>query len=203
MHMPGLPPPIIRLISALRRLPGVGPRSAERMALDLVQSPAENASELADAIREARNRTLLCSNCGSLTEADPCAFCTDERRDPSLICVVEQPVDVLSIERSGSYRGRFHVLGGRISPLDGIGPEDLKIPQLEQRLTRDSVKEVILAMGTDVEGEATCHYLGKRLARTGLKVSRIAHGLPVGAGLEFADELTLSRALEGRSEFTP
>jgi recombination protein RecR len=173
------------------------------MALDLVQSPAENSSELADAIREARNRTRLCSICGSLTEADPCLLCTDDRRDSSLICVVEQPVDVLSIEKSGTYRGGFHVLGGRISPLDGIGPEDLKIAQLEQRLTRRSIKEVILALGTDVEGEATSHYLGKRLARGGLKVSRIAHGLPVGAGLEFADELTLSKALEGRSEFTP
>jgi recombination protein RecR len=173
------------------------------MALDLVQSPAANSTELADAIREARERTRLCSICGSLTEVEPCVFCTDDRRDASLICVVEQPVDVLSIEKSGTYRGGFHVLGGRIAPLDGVGPEDLSVAQLEQRLADHKVKEVILALGTDVEGEATSHYLGKRLRRAGLRVTRIAHGLPAGAELEFANELTLSRALEGRREIAP
>lgn len=198
--MPVLPDPIARLIAALRHLPGVGPRSAERMALHLVQSSAELSTELAGAIREARKRTRFCSVCGSLTEADPCTLCTDGRRDDSTICVVEQPVDILSVEKSGTYRGRFHVLGGKIAPLDGIGPEDLNIAQLEKRLGEGKIKEVIIALSTDVEGDATSHYLSKRLTRAGLRVTRIAHGLPAGAGLEFADQLTLSRALEGRRE---
>ncbi|MCU0771484.1 MAG: recombination mediator RecR [Verrucomicrobia bacterium] len=198
--MPALPEPVVRLIAALRQLPGVGPRSAERMALQLVQSPAEQSTALAEAIREARQRTRLCSVCGALTETDPCGFCTDDRRDASVLCLVEQAVDILSIEKSGAYRGRFHVLGGKIAPLDGVGPEDLKIAQLEQRLREGGISEVIIALGTDVEGDATSHYLSKRLARPGLRLTRIAHGLPAGAGLEFADELTLSRALEGRRE---
>lgn len=195
-----LPDSMTRLITALRRLPGVGPRSAERMALQLVQSACEEALDLAEAIREARERTRFCSVCGSLTETDPCGFCTDARRDDTLLCVVEHPVDVLSIEKSGSYRGRFHVLGGKIAPLDGIGPEDLRITQLEQRLAKGGIKEVIIALGTDVEGDATGHYLSKHLAQKGLRITRIAHGLPAGAGLEFADQLTLARALEGRRE---
>ncbi len=198
--MPALPEPILRLIAALRRLPAVGPRSAERMALYLVQSPREQSMELAEAIGEARERTRLCSVCGGLTDTDPCKFCTDDRRDASVLCVVEQAVDILSIEKSGTYRGQFHVLGGKIAPLDGVGPEDLRIAPLEQRLAHGGIAEVILALGTDVEGDATSHYLSKRLARPGLRVTRIAHGLPAGAGLEFADELTLSRALEGRRE---
>ena len=201
--MPALPDSITRLITALRHLPGVGPRSAERMALQLVQSGREQSTELADAIREARERTRFCSICGSLTETDPCTFCTDDRREDSTLCVVEQPVDILSLEKSGTYRGRFHVLGGKIAPLDGVEPEDLRIPQLEKRLTDGVIKEVIIALGTDVEGDATSHYLSKRLTRAGLKVTRIAHGLPAGAGLEFADQLTLARALEGRRELAP
>jgi recombination protein RecR len=199
--MPALPDPIVRLIAALRHLPGVGPRSAERMALQLVQAPKEETTELAQAIREARERVRTCSVCGSLTEADPCAFCTDDRRDASLICVVERAVDIFSIEKSGTYRGRFHVLGGKIAPLDGVGPEDLSIGPLSARLTDGRVQEVIIALGTDVEGEATSHYLSKHLAREGLRITRIAHGLPAGSGLEFADQLTLARALEGRREF--
>jgi len=198
--MPALPDCINRLIDALRRLPGVGPRSAERMALHLVQSPREHAMDLAEAIREARMRTRFCSVCGSLTERDPCELCTDARRDETLLCVVEHPVDILSVEKSASYRGRFHVLGGKIAPLDGVGPEDLRITQLEERLAKGGIKEVIIALGTDVEGDATSHYLSRHLARTGLKITRIAHGLPAGAGLEFADQLTLARALEGRRE---
>lgn len=198
--MASLPDPIVRLIAALRHLPGVGPRSAERMALQLVQSPPERCTELADAIREARERTRFCSVCGSLTEADPCVFCEDDRREDSIICVVEQPVDILSIEKSGTYRGRFHVLGGKIAPLDGIGPEDLRITQLEKRLDQGKIKEMIIALGSDVEGDATSHYLSKRITREGLSVTRIAHGLPAGAGLEYADQLTLARALEGRRE---
>jgi recombination protein RecR len=198
--MPALPDPVLRLIAALRHLPGVGPRSAERMALQLVQSPQAQSTELEEAIHEARERTRSCSVCGSLTEADPCSFCTDDRRDDSILCVVEHPVDILSLEKSGTFRGRYHVLGGRIAPLDGVGPEDLRIPQLERRLTEGKVEEVVIALGSDVEGDATSHYLARLLVKEGLRVTKLAHGLPAGAGLEFADQLTLARALEGRRE---
>jgi recombination protein RecR len=150
----------------------------------------------------AREKIQFCATCGALTEKPTCPICTDTRRDSSLICVVERAVDILSVERSGTYRGKFHVLGGNISPLDGIEPEDLRIAELEKRLTHESVKEIVIALGTDVEGDATSFYLAKRLARKGLKISRIAYGLPAGSGLEFADELTLSRALEGRREMS-
>lgn len=196
--MPALPDPILRLITALRHLPGVGPRSAERMALQLVQSPMEQSTELEEAIHEARERTCFCSVCGSLTEADPCGFCTDDRRDDSILCVVENPVDILSLEKSGSFRGRYHVLGGRIAPLDGVGPEDLRIPELERRLAEGHIEEVVIALGSDVEGDATSHYLAQQLVKDDLRVTKLAHGLPAGAGLEFADQLTLARALEGR-----
>lgn len=195
-----LPEPITALVAALNRLPGIGPRSAERIALHLVQSERADAKQLADAVIRARERIQLCSICGALTENSPCDICSDPRRDASVICIVEQPVDILSVEKSGTYRGKYHVLGGKISPLDGIEPEDLRIAELEKRLSAEPIKEIVVALGTDVEGDATGFYLGKRLARTGLKVTRIAHGLPAGTGLEFADELTLSRALEGRRE---
>lgn len=195
-----LPDSIISLISALGKLPGIGPRSAERIALHLAQAEAGLSKELANAIVHAREKIQLCSTCGALTESSPCSICSNARRDSSLVCVVEQPVDILSIEKSGTFRGKYHVLGGKISPLDGVEPEDLRIADLEERLAREPIREIILALGTDVEGDATGFYLAKRLARLGLKISRIAHGLPAGAGLEFADELTLSRALEGRRE---
>ncbi|MGA4643171.1 recombination mediator RecR [Limisphaera sp. 4302-co] len=200
--MSGWPEALHTLITALTRLPGVGRRSAERMALFLVQSDPHLAGELAEAIRRARATVHGCSRCGALTEISPCHFCTDPRRDDSLLCVVERPTDVLSIERSGSYHGRYHVLGGRISPLEGVEPEDLRIGPLEERLQTEPVRELILALGTDVEGEATSHYLAKRLARPGLRITRIAHGLPAGTGLEYADELTLGHALQGRREIT-
>jgi recombination protein RecR len=150
----------------------------------------------------ARERIRFCDICGALTEKSPCATCADPRRDASLVCVVERAVDILSIEKSGTFRGKFHVLGGKISPLDGVEPDDLRIPDLEKRLATEPVRELIIALGTDVEGDATSHYLAKRLARPGLKISRIGFGLPAGSGLEFADELTLDRALEGRREMT-
>lgn len=155
---------------------------------------------LSDTLLQARERVRFCETCGSLTEISPCNFCTDPRRDASLLCVIERAVDILNLEKSGTFRGRYHVLGGKISPLDGVQPEDLRIAELERRLTTEPIKEVIIALGTDVEGDATSFYLAKRIAREGLTVSRIAHGLPAGSGLEFADELTLSRALEGRRE---
>lgn len=195
-----LPDPITELIAALAKLPGVGPRSAERMALHLVQTESGVVKHLADTIVNARARIQFCAACGALTEKSPCRICEDTRRDGSLICVVERAVDILSIEKSGTFRGKFHVLGGRISPLDGVEPEDLRIAELEQRLTGEPIKEIVIALGTDVEGDATSHYLAKRLMRPELKISRIAYGLPAGSGLEYADELTLSRALEGRRE---
>jgi recombination protein RecR len=197
-----LPESITALVAALNRLPGIGPRSAERIALHLVQAEAAEARQLADAIVRARDRVRFCEICGALTEASPCDLCTDPRRDASFLCVVEQAVDILSVEKSGTFRGKYHVLGGRISPLDGIEPDDLRIADLEQRLTREPVREIVIALGTDVEGDATGYYLAKRLARAGLKITRIAHGLPAGTGLEYADELTLSRALEGRREMS-
>ena len=198
--MSSLPQPITDLLAALNKLPGVGPRSAERLALHLVQSEAGLVRQLAQAMVQARERIRACPICGALTEQTPCAICSDARRDGSLVCVVERAVDIISIEKAGSFRGKFHVLGGKISPLNGVEPEDLRLAELEQRLATEAIKEVVLALATDVEGDATGYYLAKRLAPRGVKVTRIAHGLPAGSGLEFADELTLSRALEGRRE---
>lgn len=198
--MSAMPEPINELLAALNTLPGIGPRSAERLALHLVQSEAGAVKQLAEAILQARERIRACSICGALTEQIPCSICADPRRDAALVCVIERPVDIISIERSGTYRGRFHVLGGKISPLNGVDPEDLRIAELEKRMGIEPIQEVILALGTDVEGDATSYYLAKRLATKGIKVTRIAHGLPAGSGLEFADDLTLSHALAGRRE---
>jgi recombination protein RecR len=195
-----LPEPINSLIGALSKLPGIGPRSAERIALHLVQAEPGAVKQLAEAILNARDRVRFCEVCGALTEASPCALCQDPRRDASLVCIVERPVDIISLEKSGTFRGQYHVLGGKLSPLNGVEPEDLRIGELERRLAGKQIKEIVMALGTDVEGDATGYYLAKRLAREGLKITRIAHGLPAGTGLEFADELTLSRALEGRRE---
>jgi recombination protein RecR len=198
--MSSLPESIINLTAALAKLPGVGPRSAERIALHLVQTDSIAVKQLAEIILLAREKIQFCTTCGALTEKSPCPICEDSRRDSSLICMVERAVDILSIEKSGTFRGKFHVLGGKISPLDGVEPDDLRIADLEKRLTREPIKEIIIALGTDVEGDATSNYLAKRLARPGLKISRIGFGLPAGSGLEFADELTLNRALESRRE---
>jgi len=195
-----LPDSINALTVALSKLPGIGPRSAERIALHLVQADSAAVKNLAETILNAREKIRFCEICGSLTEHSPCSFCIDPRRDASLVCVVERAVDILSIEKAGSFRGKFHVLGGKISPLDGVEPEDLRIAGLEKRLTQEPIREVVIALGTDVEGDATSNYLAKRLARPNLKITRIAYGLPAGSGLEYADELTLSRALEGRRE---
>ncbi len=195
-----LPASITDLISALAKLPGVGPRSAERLALHLVQADMGAVRNLAGSIILAREKIKFCDRCGALTEISPCAICEDARRDATLVCVVERAVDILSVEKSGAFRGKFHVLGGIISPLDGVEPEDLRIAELEKRLATGGIHEIVIALGTNVEGDATSHYLAKRLARAGLKISRIGFGLPAGSGLEFADELTLNRALEGRRE---
>ena len=197
-----LPESITALTAALGKLPGNGPRSAERIALHLVQGDVPAVRLLAETILTARERIRLCSICGALTEVEPCAICSDARRDASLVCVVERPTDILSVEKANSFRGKYHVLGGKLSPLNGVGPEDLRIGQLEARLKSEPIREVVLALPTDVEGDATSFYLAKQLAARGVKVTRIAHGLPAGSGLDFADELTLTRALEGRREMT-
>jgi recombination protein RecR len=197
-----LPEPITALTAALSKLPGIGPRSAERVALHLVQADSAVVKHLAEVMVGARERIRFCEICGSLTELSPCSFCTDSRRDAALVCVVERAVDILSVEKSGTFRGKFHVLGGKISPLDGVEPDDLRIGELEKRLSSEPIREIIIALGTDVEGDATSNYLAKRLTRAGLKISRIAYGLPAGSGLEFADELTVNRALEGRRDMS-
>ncbi|MGA2175276.1 MAG: recombination mediator RecR [Verrucomicrobiota bacterium] len=196
-----MPEAITTLSEALGRLPGIGPRSAERLALHIAQSDADAVRQLAQALVQARERIRACSVCGALTEGQTCAICADPRRDGSILCVVERPLDVFALEKAGSFRGKYHVLGGKISPLNGVEPEDLRLAELEARLA--GVQEVIVALSTDVEGDATSFYLGKRLAGKGPKLTRIAHGLPAGAGVEFADEVTLSLALEGRRELAP
>jgi recombination protein RecR len=193
---------MLGLVAALSKLPGIGPRSAERIALHLVQAGPEVSQRLATALLDACQRIHLCDCCGALTEKSPCALCTDPRRDSSVLCLVERPVDILTVEKSGTFRGRYHVLGGHISPTGGVGPEQLRIAELESRLANEPIREIILALGSDVEGDATSYYLAKRLARSGLRVTRLAQGLPAGSGLEFADEVTLSRAMEGRRDLS-
>lgn len=197
-----LPAPVVQLVSALSRLPGIGPRSAERLALHLVQTDAGAVRQLAEFLVQARERVAFCERCGALTEQQPCPICASNTRDASLLCVVERALDVLSLEKSGTFKGRYHVLGGKLSPLNGVGPEDLRIDALETRLGQEPIRELVLALGSDVEGDATSHYLAKRLADRGVRITRLAQGLPAGSGLEFADELTLSRALEGRREIS-
>ena len=196
--MAELPGPIQVLKSALGRLPGIGPRSAERLALFVVQCDSLWVKDLASALVSAKERITFCNLCGALTEVQPCELCEDPRRDASVICVVERPVDVISLEKSNAFRGRYHVLGGQISPLNGVGPEDLRISELESRIADAAVKELVIALGSDVEGDATSYYLADRFKSSEVRITRLAHGLPVGGGLEFADELTIGRALEGR-----
>lgn len=191
---------MVTLMAALGKLPGVGPRSAERMALQIVQVDEAVARNLAQAISTARDKIRSCERCGALTETSPCSLCLADRRDSTLLCVVERPVDILNLEKAGAFPGRYHVLGGKISPLNGVEPEDLRIAELEARLTKEPIHEVVIALPMDVEGDATSYYLAKRLAREGLKITRIAHGLPAGGALEFADDLTLTRAMQGRRE---
>jgi recombination protein RecR len=195
-----LPAPIQNLTAELARLPGIGPRSAERIALHLVRSDLRAVQALAESILQARQRVGLCTTCGALTESQPCPLCTDPQRDTTLLCVVEQPIDILTLEKAHAFRGRYHVLGGVLSPVNGIEPEDLRFDALDQRLAAGGVQEVVVALGTSVEGDATAHYLARRLAGRGPRVTRIAHGLPAGSGLEFADDVTLARALEGRRD---
>jgi len=188
------------LIEELTKLPSIGQKSAQRLAMHLLRVPKEDAIRLAEAIKAVRERVGFCSTCGNFSESDPCLLCTDTQRDPSVICVVEQPVDVLAFERTGSFRGRYHVLGGALSPLEGTHPEDLRIPSLLQRLRGDAVKEIILATNPNVAGEATALYLSKLITPLGVRVTRIARGVPMGSDLEYSDMVTLARALEGRRD---
>lgn len=192
--------PIARLIEELHKLPGVGPKSAQRLAYHILRTSDEDAKALAEAIREVKERMAYCSICQNITDVDPCLICADTARDHSLICVVEQPLDILALERTGSYRGVYHVLYGAISPMDGIGPDDLKIRELLTRLDGDGVREIILATNPNLEGDATAMYLSRLLGPLGVRVTRLARGLPAGADLEYADDITLMRALEGRQE---
>ena len=192
--------PVSRLIQELSKLPGVGPKSAARLAYHLLRGPEEEARSLAEAIVAVKERIVLCSLCQNLTEGDPCAICRSEGRDRSVVCVVEEPLDLLALERTGQFRGLYHVLHGVLSPMDGIGPDDLKIRELLERLRDGVVGEVILATNPNLEGESTAMYLKGLLAPLGVRVTRLARGLPVGGDLEYADEVTLSRALEGRQE---
>ena len=192
--------PIQDLIDELSRLPGIGPKSAQRLAFWLVKAPPEEAKRLAESIVQAKERIFFCQECGNVAEGDLCRICRDEGRDRTVICVVEEPKDVASIERAGVIKGRYHVLGGAISPLDGIGPEDLSVQELLDRVQRDYVVEVIIATNPNLEGNATAMYVAALLKPAGVKVTRLASGLPVGGDLEYADEVTLSQALEGRRE---
>ncbi len=191
-------PPVQSLIDELGRLPGIGPKSAQRIAFHLLKIPADDANRLAHAIRDAKDRVRFCERCFNISEGELCSFCSDDRRDSSIICVVEESRDIVSVERTGEFNGRYHVLLGAMSPLEGIGPEQLKIRELLNRLGPEGVEEVIVCTNPNTEGEVTAMYLARMLKPLGLKVTRLASGLPVGGDLEYADELTLGRALEGR-----
>lgn len=191
-------PPVQSLIDELGRLPGIGPKSAQRIAFHLLKVPADDANRLAHAIREAKDKVRFCERCFNVSEGALCSFCTDDRRDSSIICVVEESRDIVSVERTGEFNGRYHVLLGAMSPLEGIGPEQLKIRELLDRLGPEQVEEIIVCTNPNTEGEVTAMYLARMLKPLGLKVTRLASGLPVGGDLEYADELTLGRALEGR-----
>ena len=197
-----LPPSVTRLIDAFSQLPGIGPKSASRLAYYLLRAPLEESMALSDALRELKARTRLCSVCQNITESDPCEVCADAVRDHGLICVVEEPLDVAAIERSRSFTGLYHVLHGVISPMNGIGPDDLKLRELLSRVAPGApdvpMREIILATNPTLEGENTAAYIQRKLAGSGARVTRLARGLPVGGDLEYADEVTLSRALEGR-----
>jgi recombination protein RecR len=194
------PEPVARLIEALQRLPGIGPKTAQRLTFFMLKRPIDEVRELADSLMAVKERIVSCSTCFNVTDQDPCRICSDPARDPGLLCVVEEPNDLLAMERTGEFKGRYHVLLGALSPLDGIGPDDLKVRELLARLDAGGASEVILATNPNVEGEATALYLTKLMRPLGLRITRIARGLPVGGDLEYADQVTLSKALEGRRE---
>jgi len=190
--------PVSRLIDEFAKLPGVGPKTASRLAYFILRGSREDATALAESILEVKERIVLCSNCFNITEQDPCPICSDETRERDTICVVEEPLDVVALDRTGEYHGLYHVLHGAISPVDGIGPDNLRIRELISRVRREQTEEVILAMNPNIEGDATAMYIARQLVPLGVTVTRPASGLPVGGDLEYADEVTLGRALSGR-----
>lgn len=195
-----LPRSVERLINEFARLPGIGPKTASRLTFFLLRAADEQALDLAEALEALKTNTQLCSTCFNITEEDPCPICSDDERDADILCIVEEPLDVVAIERSRAFRGRFHVLHGAISPVEGIGPDDLKIAELVRRLEQEQFREVIIATNATLEGDSTALYLQRRLTPYNLKLTRLARGLPVGGDLEYTDEITLGRALEGRQE---
>jgi len=194
-----LPDPLVRLIEELQRLPGIGPKGAQRLAFHILKAPREQAERLADALRDVKTSVTYCSICNNITDADPCAFCRSDERDHHVICVVEEPQNIAAVEKTREFKGVYHVLMGALSPLQGIGPDNLKIKGLLSRIQND-VHEVILATNPNVDGEATAIYLARLLKPLGVRVTRIAMGVPVGSDLEYADEVTMHKALEGRRE---
>jgi recombination protein RecR len=192
--------PIARLIEEFNKLPGIGPKSAQRLTYYILRASTEEAESLADAIRTIKEKVILCSICYNITDSDPCAICQDEERERSVICIVEEPIDIIPLERTKRYRGLYHVLHGVISPSDGVGPEELKTRELLSRLNGGSIVEIILATNPNVEGEATAMYIQRLIAPLGIRVTRLARGLPYGGDLEYADDVTIARALEGRQE---
>jgi len=194
------PEPLTRLVEELQRLPGVGRKSAQRLAFHILRTPREDADRLCQAVQDVKEKVSYCSVCNNITDVDPCLYCTDEGRDRRLICVVEEPQNVIGIEKTRDFRGAYHVLMGAISPLQGIGPDELKIKGLLARVEQGGVEEVILATNPNVEGEATAIYLARLLKPLGVRVTRIAMGVPVGSDLEYADEITVHKAMEGRRE---
>ena len=195
-----LPEPVVRLVEELQRLPGIGAKSAQRLAYHVLKTPREEIDRLADAMREVKDRVTYCSVCNNITDVDPCRYCADERRERHVICVVEEPQNVAVIEKTREFRGLYHVLMGALSPLQGVGPDDLKIKGLLSRVADGGVTEVVLATNPNVEGEATALYLARLLKPLGLRVTRIATGIPVGSDIEYADEITMSKAMAGRRD---
>jgi recombination protein RecR len=192
--------PLAKLVEQLQRLPGIGAKSAQRLAFHVLKTPREEVDRLTDAMRDVKDRVTYCTICSNITDVDPCYYCTDSGRDPRIICVVEEPENVTGVEKTRDFKGLYHVLMGALSPLHGVGPDDLKIKSLLTRVSAGTVEEVILATNPNVEGEATAIYLAKLLKPLGVRVTRIAMGVPVGSDLEYADEVTMQRAMEGRRE---
>jgi recombination protein RecR len=194
------PPPVERLIASLRRLPGIGEKSATRLAFFLLSAPEGMVEELSSAIARLKKEVVLCEECFDLTDVSPCALCRDPRRDATLLCVVEEPADRAAVDRSGGFTGLYHVLGGALAPIDGIGPEQLRVEELARRVERRGVREVILATNPNAEGDATAHYVAERLRPLGVRLTRIACGMPLGGDLEYADQVTIGRSLQNRRE---
>ncbi|MED4588308.1 recombination mediator RecR [Priestia flexa] len=194
------PEPISKLIDSFMKLPGIGPKTAVRLAFFVLNMKEDTVLDFAKALVNAKRNLTYCSTCGHITDQDPCYICQDQRRDRTIVCVVQDPKDVIAMEKMKEYTGLYHVLHGAISPMEGIGPEDIKVPELLKRLQNDEIQEVILATNPNIEGEATAMYISRLLKPTGIRITRIAHGLPVGGDLEYADEVTLSKALEGRRD---